>query len=292
MPELPEVETVVRGLNRLILKKKISKVKHDWPKSFPNAPKDVEDFMVGAEISKVSRRGKAIILKLNNEYTLVTHLRMTGQMVYRGEENWGAGHPNEDFLNDLPNKSTRVEIDFEDGTKLFFNDQRKFGYMKLLPDFEVELLPFFQNLGPEPLENNFTVEVLERQLSRKRKSMVKPAILDQSVVAGVGNIYADEALWAARIAGARPGSSLSKAKLKLLLQSTGEVMQRALAQGGTSFDALYVNTEGESGYFARSLEVYGREGQACSRCGRLLRKEVIGGRSHVRCPNCQRNKQG
>mgnify|MGYP000508577330 FL=1 len=146
MPELPEVETVVGGLNRLILKKKISKVKHDWPKSFPNSPKDVEDFMVGAEISKVSRRGKAIILKLNNEYTLVTHLRMTGQMVYRGEENWGAGHPNEDFLNDLPNKSTRVEIDFEDGTKLFFNDQRKFGYMKLLPDFEVELLPFFQKL--------------------------------------------------------------------------------------------------------------------------------------------------
>ncbi|MBF1015440.1 MAG: formamidopyrimidine-DNA glycosylase, partial [Candidatus Nanogingivalaceae bacterium] len=178
MPELPEVETVVRGLNRLILKKKISKVKHDWPKSFPNAPKDVEDFMVSAEISKVSRRGKAIILKLNNEYTLVTHLRMTGQMVYRGEENWGAGHPNEDFLNDLPNKSTRVEIDFEDGTKLFFNDQRKFGYMKLLPDFEVELLPFFQKLGPEPLEDNFTEEVLKKQLSRKRKSMVKPAILD------------------------------------------------------------------------------------------------------------------
>jgi len=115
MPELPEVETVVRGLNRLILKKKILKVKHDWPKSFPNSPKDVEDFMVGAEISKVSRRGKAIILKLNNEYTLVTHLRMTGQMVYRGEENWGAGHPNEDFLNDLLMKAGFIpeEDDFD-----------------------------------------------------------------------------------------------------------------------------------------------------------------------------------
>ena len=157
MPELPEVETVVRGLNRLILKKKIAQVKHDWPKSFPNLEKDVNDFMIGAEISKVQRRGKAIIIKLNNGWALVTHLRMTGQMVYRGEENWGAGHPNDDFLNDLPNKSTRVEIDFEDQTKLFFNDQRKFGYMKLLPEPEIEELSFFQKLGPEPLEDNFTV---------------------------------------------------------------------------------------------------------------------------------------
>ena len=289
MPELPEVETVVRGLNRLILKKKISKVKHDWPKSFPNAERDVQDFMIGAEISNVRRRGKAIIIELENGWSLVTHLRMTGQMVYRGEENWGAGHPNEDFLNDLPNKSTRVEIDFEDETKLFFNDQRKFGYMKLLPIPEIENLPFFQKLGPEPLEDNFTVEILKNRLSKKQNSMIKPAILEQSVIAGVGNIYADEALWRAKIHPETRVKDFSNEDFVNLHEAIRFVMNESIKRGGST-DRNYVNADGSRGNYLNYAAVYHKDGEPCKRCGTEISKIRVGGRGTHFCTNCQKIK--
>lgn len=291
MPELPEVETVVRGLNRLILKKKIMQVKHDWPKSFPNLEKDVNDFMIGAEISKVQRRGKAIIIKLNNGWALVTHLRMTGQMVYRGEENWGAGHPNDDFLNDLPNKSTRVEIDFEDQTKLFFNDQRKFGYMKLLPEPEIEELSFFQKLGPEPLEDNFTVEIFKERLLKKKNSLVKPTILDQSVIAGVGNIYADEALWRAKIHPETRIKDFSNIDFKNLHESIRFVMNKSIEKGGST-DRNYVNADGSRGNYLEYAAVYHKNGQSCKRCGTEISKIRVGGRGTHFCENCQKIKIG
>lgn len=291
MPELPEVETVVRGLNRLILKKKIMQVKHDWPKSFPNLEKDVNDFMIGAEISKVQRRGKAIIIKLNNGWALVTHLRMTGQMVYRGEENWGAGHPNDDFLNDLPNKSTRVEIDFEDQTKLFFNDQRKFGYMKLLPEPEIEELLFFQKLGPEPLEDNFTVEIFKERLLKKKNSLVKPTILDQSVIAGVGNIYADEALWRAKIHPETRIKDFSNIDFKNLHESIRFVMNKSIEKGGST-DRNYVNADGSRGNYLEYAAVYHKNGQPCKRCGTEISKIRVGGRGTHFCENCQKIKIG
>lgn len=291
MPELPEVETVVRGLNRLILKKKISQVKHDWPKSFPNLEKDVNDFMIGAEILKVQRRGKAIIIKLNNGWVLVTHLRMTGQMVYRGEENWGAGHPNDDFLNDLPNKSTRVEIDFEDQTKLFFNDQRKFGYMKLLPEPEIEELPFFVKLGPEPLEDNFTVEIFKERLLKKKNSLVKPTILDQSVIAGVGNIYADEALWRAKIHPETRIKDFSNIDFKNLHESIRFVMNKSIEKGGST-DRNYVNADGSRGNYLEYAAVYHKNGQPCKRCGTEISKIRVGGRGTHFCENCQKIKIG
>lgn len=291
MPELPEVETVVRGLNRLILKKKIVQVKHDWPKSFPNLEKDVNDFMIGAEILKVQRRGKAIIIKLNNGWVLVTHLRMTGQMVYRGEENWGAGHPNDDFLNDLPNKSTRVEIDFEDQTKLFFNDQRKFGYMKLLPEPEIEELPFFVKLGPEPLEDNFTVEIFKERLLKKKNSLVKPIILDQSVIAGVGNIYADEALWRAKIHPETRIKDFSNIDFKNLHESIRFVMNKSIEKGGST-DRNYVNADGSRGNYLEYAAVYHKNGQPCKRCGTEISKIRVGGRGTHFCENCQKIKIG
>lgn len=291
MPELPEVETVVRGLNRLILKKKIAQVKHNWPKSFPNLEKDVNDFMIGVEISKVQRRGKAIIIKLNNGWALVTHLRMTGQMVYRGEENWGAGHPNDDFLNDLPNKSTRVEIDFEDQTKLFFNDQRKFGYMKLLPEPEIEELSFFQKLGPEPLEDNFTVEIFKERLLKKKNSLVKPTILDQSVIAGVGNIYADEALWRAKIHPETRIKDFSNIDFKNLHESIRFVMNKSIEKGGST-DRNYVNADGSRGNYLEYAAVYHKNGQPCKRCGTEILKIRVGGRGTHFCENCQKIKIG
>ena len=291
MPELPEVETVVRGLNRLILKKKIAQVKHNWPKSFPNLEKDVNDFMIGAEILKVQWRGKAIIIKLNNGWVLVTHLRMTGQIVYRGEENWGAGHPNDDFLNDLPNKSTRVEIDFEDQTKLFFNDQRKFGYMKLLPEPEIEELSFFQKLGPEPLEDNFTVEIFKERLLKKKNSLVKPTILDQSVIAGVGNIYADEALWRAKIHPETRIKDFSNIDFKNLHESIRFVMNKSIEKGGST-DRNYVNADGSRGNYLEYAAVYHKNGQPCKRCGTEISKIRVGGRGTHFCENCQKIKIG
>ena len=291
MPELPEVETVVCGLNRLILKKKIVQVKHDWPKSFPNLEKDVNDFMIGAEILKVQRRGKAIIIELNNGWALVTHLRMTGQMVYRGEENWGAGHPNDDFLNDLPNKSTRVEIDFEDQTKLFFNDQRKFGYMKLLPEPEIEELSFFQKLGPEPLEDNFTVEIFKERLLKKKNSLVKPTILDQSVIAGVGNIYADEALWRAKIHPETRIKDFSNVDFENLHESIRFVMNKSIEKGGST-DRNYVNADGSRGNYLEYAAVYHKNGQPCKRCGTEISKIRVGGRGTHFCENCQKIKIG
>lgn len=291
MPELPEVETVVRGLNRLILKKKIAQVKYDWPKSFPNLEKDVNDFMIGAEISKVQRRGKAIIIELNNGWVLVTHLRMTGQMVYRGEENWGAGHPNDDFLNDLPNKSTRVEIDFKDQTKLFFNDQRKFGYMKLLPEPEIEELSFFQKLGPEPLEDNFTVEIFKERLLKKKNSLIKPTILDQSVIAGVGNIYADEALWRAKIHPETRIKDFLNVDFKNLHESIRFVMNKSIEKGGST-DRNYVNADGSRGNYLEYAAVYHKNGQPCKRCGTEISKIRVGGRGTHFCENCQKIKIG
>lgn len=159
MPELPEVETVRRGLSQLIIRKQVTKATSDNFKSFPNLPAEVETFLLGARISAVRRRAKVIVIDLDTNYSLVVHLKMTGQLVYRGEENWGAGHPNDSLIGDLPDKSTHAELQFSDGSKLFFNDQRKFGWMKLLATPLVEELPFFQKVGPEPLTDDFATLV-------------------------------------------------------------------------------------------------------------------------------------
>ena len=290
MPELPEVETVVRGLNRLILHKKIVSVKSDNPKSFPNAPAEIKNFLIGAKIMSAHRRGKAIILLLENGWALVGHLKMTGQMVYRGQENWGAGHPNDDFLGELPSKATRVEITFEDDSKLFFNDQRKFGWLKLLPEAEIPLIPFFQKLGPEPLEDDFSLADFRERFRRKKRSLVKPALLDQTVIAGVGNIYADESLWQAKIHPETRVENLSEQDLRNLYQAVRAVMSESIERGGST-DRNYVQADGSRGNYLDYAAVYHKNGQPCKRCGTEIAKIKVGGRGTHFCPNCQR-KQG
>lgn len=289
MPELPEAETVVRGLNRLIVHKKIVSSKSDTPKSFPNSPTDVAEFMIGSEIEKVWRRAKVIGIELSSGWALVIHLKMTGQMVYRGEENWGAGHPSDDFLAELPNKSTRVEIDFTDGSKLFFNDQRKFGWMKLLPSSEVENIPFFQKVGPEPLEDNFTEAEFKARFERKKRSMIKAAILDQSVIAGVGNIYADESLWRAKIHPETRVEALDDDDLSRLYEAIRYTMKLSIEKGGSTA-RNYVNADGGRGDYLDYAEVFNKTGQACSRCGEEIIKTRVAGRGTHLCPNCQRLK--
>lgn len=288
MPELPEVETVKRGLQRLIVGRKIVAVKSDNPKSFPNAAADVKNFLVGAHVVEVRRRAKVLLIDLSTNYTLVTHLKMTGQMVFVGnEERFAAGHPNDSLVNKLPDKSTRVTFDFEDGSHLYFNDQRKFGWVKLLPTLEVPNMDFMKHVGPEPLESDFTVEQFKTRFKKRPGTSIKAAILDQSVIAGVGNIYADESLWGAKIHPARKVSSITDVEFAELYKEVRFVMNLSIEKGGST-NRNYVNAEGKKGSYMDFARVFRREGLECPRCGDEIIKIRVAGRGTHVCPNCQK----
>lgn len=286
MPELPEVETVRRGLHELIIGRVVQAEVHDTPKSFPNASADVQQFLIGATIIDVRRRAKVLLIDLSTDYTLVIHLKMTGQIVFRGEEVFGAGHPNDSLIGELPDRSTRVTLDFSDGSKLFFNDQRKFGWMKLVPTAAVVDMPFMQKVGPEPLEDSFTAEAFAARFTRRPKTSIKAALLDQSVVAGVGNIYADESLWGAKIHPKRLVETITTDEFMRLYTELRAVMNIAIDKGGST-DKNYVNAEGKRGSYMDFARVFRREGQACPRCGTEIIKFKAAGRGTHICPVCQ-----
>lgn len=286
MPELPEVETVRRGLADLLPGRQVMSAEFDWPKSFPNAPEDVAAFLVGAKISGIRRRAKVLLVDLSTDYTLVIHLKMTGQLVFRGEQSFGAGHPNDSLVGQLPDRSTRVKLGFTDGSTLFFNDQRKFGWVRLLPTAEVPNIDFMKKVGPEPLEADFTPAQFIERLQRRKNTTIKAAILDQTVVAGIGNIYADEALWGAKIHPAARVSAVPQAKLKKLFHEIQFVLRLSIEKGGSS-DRNYVNAEGKKGSYISFARVFRREGQPCPRCSRIIEKSRIAGRGTHTCPHCQ-----
>lgn len=287
MPELPEVETVRRGLHELIIGRTVQAETHDTPKGFPNTDDDVRQFLIGATIIDVRRRAKVLLIDLSTGHTLVIHLKMTGQIVFRGEEVFGAGHPNDSLIGELPDRSTRVTLDFSDGSKLFFNDQRKFGWMKLVPTPLVIEMPFMQKVGPEPLEDNFTAEAFAARFARRAKTSIKAALLDQSVVAGVGNIYADESLWGAKIHPKRLVGTITPDEFARLHTELRAVMNMAIDKGGST-DKNYVNAEGKRGSYMDFARVFRREGQACPRCGTEIIKFKAAGRGTHVCPFCQR----
>lgn len=286
MPELPEVETVRRGLSELIIGKKIVSQLHDTPKGFPNATADIEQFLIGSVITDVRRRAKVLLIDLSTDYSLVIHLKMTGQLVYRGDHVFGAGHPNESLIGELPDRSTRVTLTFSDDSKLFFNDQRKFGWMKLLPTIEVPNIDFMKKVGPEPLEADFTAEEFAGRFARRARTNIKAAILDQSVVAGVGNIYADESLWGAKIHPKRLVSTITSTEFEDLHTELRAVMNLAIEKGGST-DKNYVNAEGKRGSYMDFARVFRREGLACPRCDTEIIKFKAAGRGTHICPNCQ-----
>jgi formamidopyrimidine-DNA glycosylase len=286
MPELPEVETVRRGLHALIIDRTVKSIDHDTAKGFPNAPADVDAFLIGAVITDVRRRAKVLLIDLSSEYTLVIHLKMTGQLVYRGEQVFGAGHPNESLVGELPDRSTRVTLEFTDGSHLYFNDQRKFGWMRLLPTVEVPNIDFMKKVGPEPLEADFTAEEFAQRFVRRGKTSIKAALLDQTVVAGVGNIYADESLWGARIHPKRLVNTITADEFNLLYADLREVMNLAIQKGGST-DKNYVSAEGKRGSYLDFARAFRREGQPCPRCGTEIIKFKAAGRGTHICPVCQ-----
>jgi formamidopyrimidine-DNA glycosylase len=287
MPELPEVETVRRGLHGLIIGRLITAVEHDTPKSFPNASEDVDNFLIGAKVIEVRRRAKVLLIDLSTDYTLVIHLKMTGQLVFRGEAVFGAGHPNASLVGELPDRSTRVTFTFADGSHLYFNDQRKFGWVKLFPTLEVPNIDFMKKVGPEPLEATFLPEAFMARFQRRAKTSIKAALLDQTVVAGVGNIYADESLWGAKLHPLRLVGELTPAEFKKLYSELRLVMNMAIEKGGST-DKNYVNAEGKRGSYLSFVRVFRREGKPCPRCGTIIIKFKAAGRGTHICPVCQK----
>ena len=288
MPELPEVETVRRGLAELLPGRVVARVAvFDSPKSFPNAPADVEQFLYGARVTVVRRRAKVLMIDLDTQYSLVIHLKMTGQLIFRGVQSFAGGHPNDSLIGELPDRSTRVQVDFVDGSRLFFNDQRKFGWVKLLPTDEVKNLPFMQKVGPEPLDPQTRAEDFIQRIRRRQNSMIKPALLDQAVIAGVGNIYADEALWAAQIHPQTRVKNVSDQQLNTLFNELRHILQLSIDQGGST-DKNYVDAEGRKGNYLTFAHVFRREGQACHRHpDQEIIKLKVGGRGTHICPVCQ-----
>ncbi len=286
MPELPEVETVRRGLSELIISKVVKAEAHDTAKGFPNTSDDVSRFLVGATITDVRRRAKVLMIDLSTKYSLIIHLKMTGQLVFVGETRFGAGHPNDSLVNELPDKSTRVTLTFTDETKLFFNDQRKFGWMRLMPTVEIPNIDFMQKVGPEPLSEDFSSKEFMQRFARRGKTNIKAALLDQSVVAGIGNIYADESLWGAKIHPKRLVNTITEQEFELLFHEMREVMNLAVEKGGSS-NHTYVNAEGKKGSYMDFARVFRREGLACPRCGTTIEKLRVAGRGTHICPYCQ-----
>jgi formamidopyrimidine-DNA glycosylase len=288
MPELPEVETVCIGLNRLLSGLVFKSVDVLNSKSFIQEAGFKKSFLIGASVLGVKRRAKVILIALSNRYSLVIHLKMTGQLVFQGQTvRFGAGHPTDSLVGQLPDKSTRIIFSFVDGSRLFFNDQRKFGWIRLLPTLEIPNINFIQKLGPEPLEPEFTWQIFKHQLQRRVKSNIKAVLLDQTVIAGVGNIYADESLWEAKIHPETLVNQLTDKHIQTLQLSLVKILQIGIDKGGST-DRNYVDAEGRKGSYLQFAKVFRRNGQACPRCGTEIIKIRVAGRGTHLCPHCQK----
>lgn len=285
MPELPEVETVVGALRRSIIGKKIKSVVILWPKlARPNAEVLIKKTK-NQKVINVRRRAKLIIIGLSSGDFLVVHLKMTGQLIYQSVVGKlsGGGHPIKD-LDTVPNRFTYITFTFQDDSHLYFNDVRKFGYIKIVTGQELKEIE--ADYGPEPLVD-FKVEHLLLVGRRRPKAAIKQIIMDQSVVAGVGNIYADEALFAAKIL---PQTSIGKLALKQLgklINEIKKILKKSILHGGTSFNT-FRSAGGEVGRFRAKLKVYGRGQEPCLKCKTKLKTTRVGGRGTVYCPNCQK----
>jgi formamidopyrimidine-DNA glycosylase len=281
VPELPEVETVRQGLARWVTGRTVTSVEVRHPRAIRRHEPGAAHFaavLTGRTITDVRRRGKYLWLPLDSGDALIGHLGMSGQLLLQP-----VGAADELHL--------RVRFRFaDDGPELRFVDQRTFGGLSV-SEGGAELPAEIAHIARDPMDPRFSDADFVAALRRKRTE-VKRALLDQTLISGVGNIYADEALWRARLHGARPTDALTDPAAGRLLAHVRDVLGEAIKQGGTSFDELYVDVNGESGYFDRSLNAYGREGEPCPRCGAPIRREAFMNRSSYSCPRCQPRPRG
>ena len=276
MPELPEVEVVRRGLDAHVVGRTVTAVTvHDVRslKRHVPGPDDFVPRLVGRRVASARRRGKYLWLVLDGGEALLCHLGMSGQMLISDADAPAPRH-------------LRIVLDLDDGRQLRFVDQRIFGGM-MLADVDDEQVPLtIGHIARDPLDPAFDADLFATRL-RRRRTGVKRALLDQTLVSGVGNIYADESLWRVPLHYARATENLRTREVESLLGHVVDVMGEALEQGGTSFDALYVNVNGQSGYFDRSLAAYGQAGEPCPRCGTPIRRDAFMNRGSFTCPRCQ-----
>ncbi len=271
MPELPEIETIKRQLNRKIKGKKIKAVEVRLPKLIKYPLEKFKKLVAGAIITNISRRAKLLIIELSNGYCLVIHLKLSGQLIYQGE----------------PNKHTHLVYYFADGTRLIHNDLRQFGFVKVVPKKELALFLKKEKYGPEPLSKEFTLKTFQELLNKRKGAKIKPLLMDQTWLAGLGNIYSDEVLFLAKVLPFRKAGTLKPAEIKRIYQGIKDILSLAVLRRGTSADQ-YLDTAGQKGDYLPLLKVYGRQGQPCYICGAKIERLKIAGRSAHFCPKCQK----
>ena len=277
MPELPEVETIRSQLQRLIVGKKIREAKVSLPKMVKLPSRKFRKTIIGATVKEVRRRAKILIIELSTGWSLLIHLKLSGRLIFRKK---GEKLGPEDI------KWNHLIYYFSDGSRLFHNDLRQFGYVKLVETNKLNDFFAKEKLGPEPLGKDFTFNDFSAILKRRPKAKIKQFLLDQKNISGIGNIYSDEILFFAKVHPLRRIVDLKISEIKKIFAGIKKVLSEALSWRGTS-DNTYLDALGEKGNYAPRLKVYGQEGEKCKKCDRIIKRIKIGGRSAHFCPNCQ-----
>jgi formamidopyrimidine-DNA glycosylase len=286
MPELPEVETIRRGLVAKILQKKIIGLKISQPRIIRNKPADFLKILKNNKITKIDRIGKLLILHLaKGDFYLLIHLKMTGQLIYQHQQEIIAGGHSGPVIDKLPNKHSHLIFKFSDGSRLFFNDVRQFGFLKIVDRKNKDRV--VANYGPEPLTANFTL-INFQAIFKNKKGILKAFLLNQTKLAGLGNIYADEVCFRAKVKPQRKVNTLQAQDIKNLYQACQYIIKKAVAKRGTTFRD-YKDSSGQQGNYVPYLKVYGRQNQICLRCRKaLIKKITLAGRGTRYCPQCQK----
>ncbi len=284
MPELPEVETIKNQLLNKIRDKKIKQVEVRLAKMVKGATvKAFKKILQGMIIKKVARRAKLLIIDISNGYSLIIHLKMSGQLIFSGGRASGA----RDFVHENIKTFTHIIYYFTDNSCLLHNDMRQFGYVRLIKTADLEKFFTEKGFGPEILSKSFTLKKFEQLLSHKTRSKIKPLLMNQSFIAGVGNIYAQEACWCAKILPIRLVKDLKEKEIKRLYNCLLKILKAAIKHKGTSTDT-YLDVSGQEGEYSSRLKVYGRQNKKCLRCGRRIKKITLNGRGTCYCPGCQK----
>jgi len=288
MPELPEVETIKKGLEKKIVNKKIIDFDCDWQKMINYPLAEYKNIIKCLTINNLRRRAKMLIIDLSNDWHILIHLKMTGQLVYKtAKQCLIGGHPIKAGFECLPNKFTHAQFKLSDRSYLFFNDVRKFGWLKLYKTAELNQYINSLHLGPEPLQSEFSLQYLKIKIKARPKVKIKQFLMDNKMVVGVGNIYSDEVCFFAGVKPTRLNKNLTNKQIELIHQGIKNILKQSIKAQGTTFNN-YRNSDGKSGNFSKMLKVYGRAGLSCYKSKDKLIKIKIGGRSSTYCPSCQK----
>jgi len=286
MPELPEIETIKLQLGKVLVGQRIVNVIVNNNKSVRG---DIGEIR-GRRVIGIRRMAKVLLIDLDGDLTIAIHLKMTGQLIYDdGKGRVAGGHPTGDFAGELPSKHTRVMIELTSPpATLYFNDQRKFGWMKIVESSKLKVESFIKDLGPEPLELKKDEVIKLIKLIKKSKRAIKLVIMDQKIISGVGNIYANDALWEARIRPQTVANQISVERLRILLKKIHLVLREGIKYGGaTAADSKFVNLQGMGGHYQDHFRVYDRRGLPCLKCQTEIKKITLGGRGTYYCSKCQ-----